>query len=189
MTAPQPAPPRTTRNGVRVSGLFETIAAVKDNGELAKFRFRANNRWIDGGHSRSTIQGFFGCGQENRGRAEPFVIDADEPPIMHGRDSGANPVEVLLHALAACLTTTMVYHAAARGIEIAAVESSVEGDLDLRGFLDLSDDVRKGYQDIRIRMRVSSDADPDLLREFALFSPVHDVISKSVPVEVMVVTV
>jgi uncharacterized OsmC-like protein len=188
MTAPRPAPHRATRNGVSVSGLFETIAAVKDNRELAKFRFRANNRWIDGGHSRSTIQGFFGCGQENMGRAEPFIIDADEPPIMHGRDSGANPVEILLHALIACLTTTMIYHASARGIEIETVESSIEGDLDLRGFLDLSDEVRKGYQDIRIRMRVTSDADPDLLRELALFSPVHDVVAKSVPVEVMVVT-
>ena len=176
------------RNGVNVTALFETIDAVKNDQELANFQFRATNRWIDCGHNRSTIQGFYGGGQEDTTRTEPFVLDADEPPVLLGEDAGANPVEFILHALAGCLTTTMVFHAAARGIEIEAVDSALEGDLDVRGFLGLSDEVRNGYQDIRVRMRVKSDASPNTLLELAKFSPVYDVVSNSVPVKVVVET-
>jgi uncharacterized OsmC-like protein len=175
-------------NGVNVTALFETIDAVKNDSGLANFQFRAENRWIDGGHNRSTIQAFYGCRDEDQTRREPFVLDADEPPVLLGEDAGANPVEYVLHALAACLTTTMVYHAAARGIEIEAVDSALEGDLDLRGFLGLSDEVRKGYHDIRVRMRVKSEASPATLRELAKFSPVYDVVSNSLPVQVIVET-
>jgi len=121
-------------------------------------------------------------------RTTPFVLDADEPPVLLGEDAGANPVEYVLHALAACLTTTMVYHAAARGIEIQAVHSELEGDLDLRGFLGLSNEVRKGYHDIRVRMRVKSQATPDMLRDLAQYSPVFDIVSNSLPVQVVVET-
>jgi uncharacterized OsmC-like protein len=175
-------------NGVNVTALFETIDAVKNDSGLANFQFRAENRWIDGGHNRSTIQAFYGCRDEDQTRREPFVLDADEPPVLLGEDAGANPVEYVLHALAACLTTTMVYHAAARGIEIEAVDSALEGDLDLRGFLGLSDEVRKGYHDIRVRMRVKSESSPATLRELAKFSPVYDVVSNSLPVQVIVET-
>jgi uncharacterized OsmC-like protein len=180
--------PPTCTNGVNVTALFETIDAVKNDSGLANFQFRAENRWLDGGHNRSTIQAFYGCREEDRTRSEPFVLDADEPPVLLGADAGANPVEFVLHALAACLTTTMVYHAAARGIEIGAVDSALEGDLDLRGFLGLSDEVRKGYHDIRVRMRVKSEASPATLRELAKFSPVYDVVSNSLPVQVIVET-
>lgn len=175
-------------NGVNVTGVMDTIKAIKGDPELAKFRFRAGNQWIDGGHNRSTIQGFYGCRMEDESRSEPFVLDADEPPVLLGKDAGANPVEFILHALAGCLTTTMVYHAASRGIEIGAVDSALEGDLDLRGFLGISPEVRKGYQTIRVRMRVRSDARPETLRELAQFSPVYDVVSRSVPVDVSVET-
>ena len=179
---------RVKMNGVDVTGVFETIDAIKADTELAKFQFRAANTWIDGGHNRSTIQGFYGCRAEDGSRTEPFVFDADEPPVLLGRDAGANPVEFLLHGLAACLTTTMVYHAAARGIEIEAVDSTLEGDIDLRGFLGISETVRKGYHDVRVRMRVKSEAKPETLRELAEFSPVYDVVSNSLPVDVMVET-
>jgi uncharacterized OsmC-like protein len=175
-------------NGVDVTALFDTIKAVKADTALAQFKFRASNRWLDAGHNRSTIQAFYGCKAEDATRAKPFVLDNDEPPVLLGRDAGANPVEYILHALAGCLTTTMVYHAAARGIEIKAVDSALEGDLDLRGFLGISKDVRKGYQAIRVTMRVQSDARPQMLRELAQFSPVYDVVSRSVPVEVNVET-
>jgi len=175
-------------NGVNVTGIFDTIKAIKADTGLAAFRFRAANTWIGGGHNRSTIQGFYGCRMEDTSRTEPFVLDADEPPVLLGQDAGANPVEFILHGLAACLTTTMVYHAAARGIAIEAVDSSLEGDLDVRGFLGLSDTVRKGYQTIRVRMRVRSDASPETLTELAKFSPVYDVVSNSVPVEVAIET-
>jgi uncharacterized OsmC-like protein len=178
----------TIVNGVNVTGIFETIDAVKADTELAKFQFRASNTWIDGGHNRSTIKGFYGCRAEDETRSEPFVLDADEPSVLLGQDRGANPVEFVLHALASCLTTSMVYHAASRGIVIEAVDSTLEGDLDLRGFLGISNTVRKGYQRIRVRMRVKTDASPQKLRELAQFSPVYDVVSNSVPVEVVVET-
>jgi len=175
-------------NGVDVTALFETIDAVKHDTGLAEFRFRASNQWLDAGHNRSTIQGFYGCRAEDTGRAEPFVFDADEPPVLLGQDAGANPVEYVLHALAACLTTTMVFHAAARGIEIEAVDSELEGDLDVRGFLGLSDEVRKGYREIRVNFRVKSTASSSTLSELAKFSPVYDIVSNSLPVEVRVET-
>lgn len=175
-------------NGVDVTALFDTIAAVKQDRELAKFQFRARNQWLDGGHNRSTIKAFHGCRAEDTNRSAPFVLDADEPPVLLGRDAGANPVEYVLHALAACLTTTMVYHAAARGIEIRAVESTLEGDLDLRGFLGVSNDVRKGFHDIRVLMRVQSKAAAETLRGLAQYSPVYDIVSNSLPVQVVVET-
>mgnify|MGYP001178242414 CR=1 FL=1 len=174
--------PDTVRNGVNVTALYATIDAVKADPALADFRFRAQNRWLDGGHNRSTIQGFVACGEEDNSRSAPFVLDADEPPVLLGEDRGANPVEYVLHALAACLTTTVAYHAAARGIVVESIQSSLEGDLDLRGFLGISDEVRKGYSGIRVRMRVATGATPEQLRELAAFSPVYDIVSNSVPV-------
>lgn len=175
-------------NGVNVKGLFETIEAVKNDNELAKFKFRARNHWINGGHNQSTIQGFYGCRAEDTTRTTPFVLDADEPPVLLGQDAGANPVEFVLHALVSCMTTTMVYHAASRGIKIEAVDTELEGDLDLRGFLNLAKDVRKGYQEIRVKMRVKSEAAPTTLKELTKFSPVFDVVSNSVPVKVDIET-
>lgn len=175
-------------NGVDVTALSDNIAAIGQDHALAQFQFRADNRWIDGGHNRSTIQGFYGCRAEDTTRDKPFTLDADEPPVLLGEDKGANPVEFVLHALAACLTTSTVYHAAARGIEIEAIDSQLEGDLDLRGFLGLSNDVRKGYSEVRVRMRARTDASPDALRELAHHSPVYDIVSKSLPVKLMIET-
>lgn len=175
-------------NGVDVDGIFSVIDAVRQDSGLAAFRFRARNRWQGGGRNRSTIQGFHGCRMEDETRTQPFVLDNDEPRVLLGEDAAPNPVEFILHALAGCLTTTMVYHAASRGIVIEAVESELEGDLDLRGFLGLSETVRKGYQAIRVRLRVTSAASADVLRSLALYSPVFDVVSRSVPVDVVVET-
>ena len=133
---------------------------------------------VHGGHVE-----FFAGGEEDQTRAQAFVLDADEPPIIAGNDSAPNPVEYVLHALAGCLTTSLVYHAAVRGIEIEAVESSYTGDIDVRGLLGLSDDVRKGYNKVQVRMRVKSDASPETLTELAMYSPVYDIVSKSLPVE------
>ncbi|MET1026827.1 MAG: OsmC family protein, partial [Dongiaceae bacterium] len=169
-------------------GIFDMIDAVKTNPSLAAFRFRAANQWVQGGHNRSTIKDFYGEGAENTSREEPFVLDADEPPALLGKDKGAAPLEFVLHALAACLTTTLVYHAASRGMEIKAIDSKLEGDLDLRGFLGLSDTVRKGYQAVRVTMRVKSDVPAEKLSELAEFSPTFDIVSKSLPVTVSVET-
>jgi uncharacterized OsmC-like protein len=175
-------------NGVDVSALMDTIAAVKQNPQIATFHFRGKNTWMGGDHNRSTFKDFYGALQEHRGESEPFVIDNGEPPVLLGQDQGANPAEHLLNALMGCMTTTMVYHAASRGIEIKAVDTESEGDIDLRGFLGLSDTIRKGYQNIRVRMRVKSDAKPETLRELAKFSPIYDVVSNSVPVDVTIET-
>src|SRR5262249_18440193 len=139
-----------TTNGVDVDRLFATIGAIQQTSSLARFTFRSRNRWVGGGRNRSTIQQFYGAGQEDTTRKKAFVMDNDEPDVLLGTDEAANPVEQVLHGLAGCLTTSLIYHAAARGIAIDAVESSLEGDLDLRGFLGLSDRVRNGYEGVRV---------------------------------------
>ncbi len=173
-------------NGVDVGRMGETVEAVRRTPSLATFRFRATNQWIDGGHNRSTIKGFYGAGQEDTTRTKPFELNADEPPVLLGKDQGANPVEYVLHALAACLTTSLVYHAAARGIHIESIESKLEGDLDLQGFLGLSDQVRCGYQQIRASFTVKSDAPAKDLEELTKFSPVFDIVSNPVPVSIRI---
>jgi hypothetical protein len=131
-------------NGVNVDDLHGTIDAIKEQPTIAKFKFCATNQWFDGGHNRTTIRDFYGACQRHEHK-NPFVFDADEPPVLLGEDQGANPVEYALTALAACVTTALVYHAAARGIHLEEVESRLEGDLDLRGFLGMDDNVRRGY--------------------------------------------
>lgn len=183
MTANAP----TICNGVDVTAMKETVEAVKAEPAIAKFQFRATNTWMGGSHNRSTIKGFYGAGQEDATRTQPFVLDAEEPTVLLGRDTAANPVEFVLHALAACMTTTLTYQAAARDIAIQAIDSKLEGDLDLRGFLDLAP-VRKGYSEVRVHMRVRTKADKAVLAELVKFSPVHDMISRALPVKVTIET-
>ena len=173
-------------NGVDVERLGQTVQAVQQNPSLGTSEFRAVNRWISGGHNRSTIKGFFGAGQEDTSRTKSFVLDADEPYVLLGKDQGANPVEFVLHALAACLTTSLVYHAAARGIQIESIESKLEGDLDLQGFLGLSEQVRKGYKQIRASFTIKSDASAEQLEALTKFSPVYDIVSNPVPVSIRI---
>ena len=172
-----------TTNGVNVEQLVETIEAIREQPEIADFRFRVTNRWVDGGQNETTISGFFGACQEVE-RERSFELAADEPPVLLGNDSGPNPVEYALTALASCMTTAMVYHAAARGIRVESVESRLEGDLDLHGFLGLKDDVRKGYKDVRVSFKVKADATPEQLAELTKYSPVFDIFSNPVPVSV-----
>lgn len=178
----------TTINGVNVEELFKTVDAVKKTAAIAKFRFRADNTWIEGGHNRTSIRNFFGAGEEDTSRKTPFILDADEPKVLLGTDRGANPVEYVLTALAGCLTTSLVYHAAARGIAVEEVESHLEGDLDLRGFLGLSEEVRNGYENIRVTFKIKADATEEQLRELVQLaqkrSPVFDIVSHPVPVSV-----
>jgi uncharacterized OsmC-like protein len=177
----------TAVNGVDLSRLTETIAAVKAAPELGRFKFRIQNRWVDCGQNRSRVQGFSAGGKETA-HATDLVLQADEPEVLLGTDRAANPVEHLLHALASCVTTSMVYHAAARGIAIEQVESSLEGHLDLRGFLGLAPDVRKGYQNIRLTLRIKAAVTDREFQELVSlgpnFSPVFDSITKGVPMSV-----
>lgn len=179
---------KTTLNGVDVDQLMETIGNVKQEPALGASKFRVTNKWISGGHNRSQAQDFYAAGREDDTRTRPHVMEADEPAILVGTDKGANPVEHLLHALAACLTTSMVYHAAARGIEIQELESQLEGDLDVRGFMGIAPDVRKGYQNIRVNFKVKSDAKPEQLKELCQYSPVFDTVRNPVAVTINVET-
>jgi len=175
-------------NGVNVSALFATIEAVKGNSAIAKFNFRATNTWLGGDKNRSTIKEFTGALAEHRADGKAFVVDNGEAPVLLGEDRAPNPVEWLLHALVGCMTTTTAYHAAARGIGVEAIDSQIEGDIDLRGFLGLSEEIRKGYSAIRVRMRVKTKADPATIKALTAMSPVFDTVSRSVPVSVAVET-
>jgi uncharacterized OsmC-like protein len=176
------------RNGVDTERLFATLDAITAQPEIARFQFRARNRWIGGAHNRTTIKDFGGAGREDTSRAEAFVLDAGEPEVLLGADTGPNPAESLLHALAACLTTSLVYVAAARGVRLTEVESTLEGDIDLRGAFGLSKEVRNGYEGIRVTFAVRGDASPERLREVVerarARSAVFDVVSRGVPVTV-----
>ena len=183
---------RPPLNGVDTPTLFATLDAVKASPELAKFQFRATNRWISGTHNRSTIQGFYGAGQEDTSRTEPFSYDCDHPAVLVGTNKGPTPVEFLLHALAACLTSGLANVAAARGVNLTEVSSTVEGDIDLLGILGLSDQVRNGYQGIRVTFQISGDAPDEVLRglveQSRSRSAVYDVLSNGVPVSIDVTT-
>src|SRR5215469_2453350 len=185
MATAQPLP--KVVNGVNVDSLFTTIDAIKASPSIAKFKFRIQNKWEEAGHNYSAVNGFHGADQEIT-RQKSFVLHADEPAVLLGQDSAANPVEYLLHALASCLTTSMVYHAAARGIEIEEVESSFEGDIDLHGFLDLDPKVRKGYQGIRVNFKLKANVPDEQLQEIVELgtghSPVFDSLTKGVAVSV-----
>ena len=153
------------RNGVDTQQMYGTLDAITEQPELGVFQFRATNHWLDGSHNRTTIRSFYGAGQEDTTRERDFVIDAGEPAILLGNDSGPNPAEYLLHALAACLTTSLVYVAAARKVRLTEVWSTLQGDMDVRGALGLSDEVRNGFDRIRVSFIVSGDAPADKLRE------------------------
>jgi uncharacterized OsmC-like protein len=182
----------TIRNGVDTGQLFGTLDAIKGEPSLATFQFRARNRWIDGAHNRSTIRDFYAANQEDTSRSEEFVLDAGEPAILLGTDTGPNPAEYLLHALAACLTTSLVYVAAARGVRLTEVESTLEGEMDVQGALGLSDDFRNGFEQIHVSFRIAGDAPEEKLRELVdraqQRSAVFDMVTNGVPVTVEATT-
>ncbi len=179
---------QVTTNGVNVGQLMDVIGAIEADPGYAKFPWRVTNQWIDGAVSRSRIKDFFAGNTEDTTRKESFTLDADEPAIAAGENSAPNSMEYVLHALATCLTGTLVYHAAVRGIEIEAVESSYTGDMDVRGLFGLSDEVRKGFNKVTVHMRVKSEASVEELTELALYSPVYDIVSRSLPVEFTLTT-
>jgi uncharacterized OsmC-like protein len=177
----------TVRNGVDTGALFATLDVVRQQPELAEFQFRATNRWISGTHNRSTINGYRGAGQEHT-RVDDFSYDADHPPVLTGGDNGPTPVEFLLHALAACLTSGLANIAAARGITLYEVTSTVEGDIDLLGILGLDRDVRNGYRKIKVTFTISGDASAEQLLELVERSKhrsaVFDVLTNGTEVDV-----
>jgi uncharacterized OsmC-like protein len=177
------------RNGVDTATLFATLDAVKAAPAAAQFKFRASNRWVSGTHSRGTMDGFFGVGEE-RTHKRPFTADVDHPEVLVGADNGPTPVEYVLHALAACLTAGLANIAAARGIELTEVTSTVEGDIDLNGILGLDPSVRNGFEQIKVSFNVKGNAPEEKLRALVeqsrSRSAVYDIITNQVPVSIEV---
>jgi uncharacterized OsmC-like protein len=177
-----------TLNGLDLEALTGTLAAIQADSSLADFEFRAKNQWIGGGANRSQIMGFYGAGREDDSRSKPFEFTNGEPPVLLGDNEGANPVEFLLHALAGCVTTTTVLHAAARGIRIEKISTELVGEIDLHGLLGLNETCNPGYDAIKIRVNIEadcSDQELDELIEFAAnHSPVRDTICRPIPVSI-----
>jgi len=174
----------TRVNGINLKVLSETVQAIQADPDLGKCHFRAQNIWIDGNHNCSSISGFYGGKRENTHK-QIFELHADEPPILAGNDDGANPVEHLLHALASCVTTSMVAHAAVKGISIEELEADLEGDIDLRGFLGLDPKVPKGYTNIRLRYKVKTNEENiKKLKKLAEFSPVFNTLIHGTNIDV-----
>jgi uncharacterized OsmC-like protein len=177
------------RNGVDTTTLFATLDAVKAAPEAAQFKFRASNRWMSGTHSQSTIHGFFGVGEE-RTHEQATTLDVDHPKVLVGADEGPTPVEYLLHALAGCLTAGLANIAAARGVELTEVTSTVEGDSDLNGILGLNPDVRNGFSAVRVSFDVKGSAPAEklaaIVEQSRARSAVFDVLTNGVPVSIEV---
>ncbi|MCE2505329.1 MAG: OsmC family protein [Nitrosopumilaceae archaeon] len=178
---------QTIVNGVNISQLFETIDSIKENKKIAKFNFRAKNKWIDGTKNQTTVSNFYGACKTHT-RENPHVFVKDEPSVLLGNDNGANPVEYLLAGLAGCVTTSLVAHAAARGIKIDSIESTLEGDIDLQGLFQLDKNVNPGYQGINIDFKIESDASEETLQELIELakkaSPVANTVSRPTPINV-----
>jgi len=177
-------------NGVNVQQLVDTVNAIKADPALARFQFRSETEWLDGGRSRTQIQRFYGAGKEDTSRTRPFVLEGDEPSVLLGGNSAPNAVEAVLHALASCLAVGFIYNAAAQGIKVESLRFKLEGDLDLHAFLGLSETIRPGYQAIRAAISVKADAPREqitkLWEHVRRTSPVFDIISNPVPVSLSI---
>ncbi len=168
-----------TVNGIDVNKLNDLIDIIRANPEVANFEFRAETEWINGAHSMTRIQ---------TSRGKLFTLEADEPPILLGTGMAPSAVQAVLHSLASCLIVSFVYNAAARDINLRSLKLVLEGDLDLHAFLGISEDVRPGYQNIRVKFKVESDAPSDMIEELLEYvqrtSRVMDIIRNGVPVHI-----
>jgi uncharacterized OsmC-like protein len=185
MTSVEATP--TMRNGINVDVMYGTLNAIKENPVLAKFQFRARNHWVGGTHNQSEIDEMYGAGQELE-RPKTFTVDASEPPILLGNNEAPNPAEFLLHALAACLTVTLVNVASARGVKLNSVESWLEGDADAQGALGLNNEIRNGFSNISVKFKIDADAPQEKIDEILARAQarsfVFDNITNGVPVSV-----
>lgn len=173
-------------NGSDTGRIIELATKMSQDAQFAQFQFRAENHWIYGSRSRTSIQGFFAGGEENTDRKQALSVDADQPVYLAGKNTAPNAVEHLLHALTSCLSTTIVAHASVQGILLDELVIAAQGDMDARGFFGVSDKVNKGYHQIRVNIQVTSDTDVDTVKALAMYSPVYEVISRSVTVDLTI---
>jgi uncharacterized OsmC-like protein len=179
----------TVDNGVNVGALLEAREALREMPEAGKFKWRASCKWQKGTHSRTTIQNFFGLGQEQKHKTE-FHFEADHPEVFASEDLGATPVEVVLAGLASCLTAGVAAVAQNRGIQLRSVEAELEGSMDIQGILGVDGDVRNGYNDIKVTFNIDADASQEeieaLVAQSQKRSAVYDVITNPTDVSVEV---
>ena len=177
----------TVDNGVNVAALLEAREAMTATREAAAFKWRATNEWVNGAHSRTTIENFFGVGGE-QAHVKAFTYDADHPEIFAAEDNAVSPVEFVLHALASCLTAGVASVAQNRGIQLTSVTSKLEGDMDLAGILGIDRDTRNGYSQIRVSFEIEGDAsDEDLqavVAQSAKRSAVYDIVTNPVDIAI-----
>jgi uncharacterized OsmC-like protein len=176
-------------NGVNVEALLAAREALTAAPEAAQFKWKANCTWENGTHSRSTVEGFFGLGEEQRHHTE-FSFDADHPEIFASEDKGATPVEYVLVGLASCLTAGVAAVAQNRQIQLRSVSATLEGDMDVQGILGIDTDVRNGFSGIKVTYNIDADASPDeikaLVAQSQKRSAVYDIITNPTDVTVEV---
>ena len=182
------APQTGLKNGVNTAILEDAVEDIKDDPEMAKCQFRTTNIWIDGGHNRARVKEFRAAKQENQSRTKAFYYDMDEPPILAGENRGGNPVELLLASLSGCVMTTMIYYAALMDIKVNEATVKIEGDIDLQGMFGLRQDIRPGYQQIRVKIHLDTDGTAEqeetLIELAQKHSPVYNTINKPVDIQV-----
>jgi uncharacterized OsmC-like protein len=176
-------------NGVNVGALLDAREALSQAPEAAQFTWRATCEWVNGTHSRSTVKGFFGLGEEQNHRTT-FTFDADHPEIFASEDHGATPVELVLAGLASCLTAGVASVAQNRDIQLRSVKATLEGGMDIQGILGIDSDVRNGFDGIKVTYDIDADATPDEIRAVVAQSQkrsaVYDVITNPTNVTVEV---
>lgn len=176
-------------NGVNVAALLGAREALSKAPEAAQFTWRAKNEWVKGTHSRSTVEGFFGLGEEQKHRSR-FTFEADHPQIFASEDHAATPVETVLAGLAGCLTAGIAAVAQHRNIQLHSVTATLEGSMDIQGILGVDSDVRNGFDGIKVTYHIQADATPDEIRAIVAQSQkrsaVYDIITNPTNVSVEV---
>ena len=177
-------------NGVNVEALFGAQAALKQAPEAAQFKWRASVKWLNGTHSQSTIETFYGLGSEQKHR-KSYSFEADHPEIFASEDLGATPIEYVLVGLASCLTAGVAAVAQNRGIQLRSVEAKLEGTMDIQGILGIDSDVRNGYDDIKVTFKIDADASKKeieaIVAQSQKRSAVYDIVTNPTSVQVEVV--
>jgi len=176
-------------NGVNVGALLEARAALTEAPEAAKFQWRATCKWMNGTHSNSVVQGFFGLGEEQQHKTE-FSFDADHPELFASEDNGATPVEYVLVGLASCLTAGVAAVAQHRDIQLRSVSATLEGGMDVQGILGIDSDVRNGFDGITVKYTIDADASKEdieaLVAQSQKRSAVFDIVTNPTNVTVEV---
>ncbi len=180
---------KPVNNGVNVDALFGAREALTKAPEAAQFKWRASVKWVNGTHSQSTVNGFYGLGAEQKHKST-FTFDADHPEVFASEDKGATPVELVLAGLASCLTAGVAAVAQARGIQLRSVSATLEAGMDIRGILGADTDVRNGFDGVKVSYKIDADASPDdikaLVAQSQKRSAVYDIFTNPTNVTVEV---